>query len=58
MIKDWEEFDRGVLCCSSVFVLSQESVVRVSVVDKQAIECGRNEQSIGDEFVDDDEEFL
>jgi hypothetical protein len=48
LIKDWEEFDRGVLCCSSVFVLSQESVVRVSVVDKQAIECGRNELSIGD----------
>jgi len=27
-------------------------------VDKQAIECGRNEQSIGDEFADDDEHFL
>ncbi len=55
-INDCDEFDRGFSFCSSVFLLSHDSVVIVSVVDKQAIECGRNEQSIGDEFVDDDDE--
>lgn len=56
---DWEELFTGSSSCSSVFVLSDDddSVVIVSVVDKQAIECGRNEQSIGEEFVDDDEDF-
>jgi hypothetical protein len=54
--------DRG-FSCSSVFVVSHESVVVVvvvvvSVVDRQAIECGRKVQSIGEEFADDDEDFL
>lgn len=61
VINDCDELARGSSCCSSVFVLSDEdvddSVVIVSVVDKQAIECGRNEQSIGEEFVDDDDDF-
>jgi hypothetical protein len=54
--------DRGFICCSSIFVLSHESVVVlvviVSVVDRQAIEWGRKVQSIGEEFADDDEDFL
>lgn len=58
LINDWDEFDNRLFACSSVFVLSHESVVIVSVVDRQAIECGRREQSIGDEFIDDDEDFL
>ena len=58
LTKDWDEFDRGFTCCSSVFVLSHDSVVMLSALDRQAIECGRNEQRIGDEFADDEEDFL
>lgn len=39
-------------------LVSLESVVTVSVVERQAIECGRCEHRMGEEFIDDDDEFL
>lgn len=58
LVNDWEELDRGFGRSSSVFVLSDDSVVvaMVSVVDRQANECGRVE-STGEEFADDEEDF-
>ncbi len=44
---EWDECDRQLICSSSVVGS-----------DIPAIECGRDEQSIGEEFADDDEEFL